>query len=79
MGEQMSLTMEYVDLSPEEQIERGKQLAARLRHRAAMLEEHKDRKKEMREDLEAVEAEIAHYAEIVRQAREERPVGTRRG
>ena len=76
---QMSLTVEYVDLTPEERIERGVSLAAAVRQLRAVLEEQKERRKEMKEERETIEAEISALAEIVRSGREERPVATARG
>ena len=74
MPDQMSLTVEYIDLTPEERIARGQALAAAWRRRAAILEEQEERRKEMKEERETIEAEITALAEVVRTAREERPI-----
>ena len=75
---QMSLTVEYVDLTPEERIARGQSLAAAWRRRAGILEEQKERRKEMKEEREMIEMEITALANVVRSGREERPVATAR-
>ena len=74
MTDQMSLAVEYVELDIEERIERGQMLAAAWRRLRLVLAEHKDRRAEMKEERETIEAEITALAEVVRTAREERPI-----
>lgn len=74
MPDQISLDVQYVELTPEEQIERGHQLADAVRQLRLVLEDHKERKMIMRKEQEDIEIQIAWLAEVVRSAREERPI-----
>lgn len=77
--QQMSLTTEMVELSPEEKVERGWQLACLLRERRLMDDEHKERRDAMKKEREGLEHRIEHLSEIVRVGKEERPIGHTRG
>lgn len=76
---QLSLTSEYVDLTTDEKIERGFSLASLLREAQLMADEQAERKKDMKEEREAMEEKIAALAQVVRSGREERPVTRERG
>ena len=78
MDAQLSLTTEYVELTPEEKIERGFALASLLREAQVMADEHAERKKDMKEEREALEEKIAALAQVVRIGKEERPKGVSR-
>ena len=75
--EQLSLTTEWVDLTDEEKVERGRRLAHLLREADLLAEEHAERKQEMKDDRVSLQAQIAELATIVRLGREERPIGRR--
>jgi hypothetical protein len=74
MDEQLTLTTEWVDLTQEELIKRGHDLADALRELSLIEEEHTARKKEMKEQRETVEAHIASLAAVIRSGKEERPI-----
>lgn len=76
--DQLSLTTEYVELTTDEKIERGFSLASLLREAQLMADEHAERKKDMKEEREALEENIAALAQVVRTGKEERPVGVAR-
>ena len=74
MTRQMSLTTTWADLTTEELVTRGKQLADQLHTRRLVLEEHVERKKAMREELLLIEREIVHLEDALRTGKEERPI-----
>lgn len=76
--DQLSLTTEYVELTDDEKIERGFFLASLLREAQLMADEHAERKKDMKDEREAMEEKIAALAQVVRTGKEERPVGVSR-
>lgn len=78
MEGQLSLTTEWVDLTEEEKVERGLKLANLIREAALLDEEHAARKKEMKEEREALAQGIAALAYCVRIGKEERPTGIAR-
>lgn len=78
MDEQLTLTTEWVDLTQEEQIQQGHELADSLRALRLMEQEHADRKKDMKDQITALEQHIALVAQIVRTGKEERPIANER-
>lgn len=78
MDTQLSLTTEFVDLTDEEKMQRGLDLANLIREATVMEADHKDRKAAMREEREVLEQQIAHVADVVRAGKEERPKGISR-
>jgi hypothetical protein len=71
--QQLSLTMEWVDLDDTEKMERGRTLAHLIREQKILADDHAERKKDMKEERETLEQKIAAIAEIVRLGKEERP------
>lgn len=72
---QLTLRTEWVELTVDEKADRGQRLADLLRQRRLIVEEHKDRKVAMKQELEAIDAEILAMEDVVRTGREERPKG----
>jgi hypothetical protein len=72
-SEQMSLTVEMVELTEDEKIERGLELANLIREAKLMADEHAERRKAMKEERETLEQAIAALALVVRNGKEERP------
>lgn len=71
---QMSLTTEWVELTDEERMERGAQLANLIREAKLMADEHAERRKAMKEERESLEQQISGLADVVRSGKEERPI-----
>jgi hypothetical protein len=71
--QQLSLTTEWIDLSQEEKVERGLSLANLIREAQLLEDDHAERKKDMKQEREAVAEQIAALATIVRTGKEERP------
>jgi len=74
MTEQLSLTMEFVELTPTEHIARSKKLATLLDLRDKLAEEHAEQRKDQKKEREQLDRQISALAMIVRFGREERPI-----
>ena len=71
--EQLSLTTEWVDLTPEERAVRGTELASLLARITAFDLDEKVRREEVRHTREQMQARVGRLTEVVLHGREERP------